>query len=418
MSAKQRAKSAAVRAATTASAKKPGIEEASDRKFVAVHSEFEKVPEDDSGVIKRHSRSFSFASRMLGQKIRSDVQKLYAWCRWCDDAVDSAESRSVAVEQLATLRHDVELIYEGKAPNHPASLWLAELVAKHDLDRSYPMALLEGMEIDLHLGQIESEADLLQYCYHAAGVVGLMMCQIFGVKERGALRHAEALGIAMQLTNIARDVKEDQERGRCYLPKTWLESSNADEKADSGAMTRSAVKRLLELADRYYAIGNQGILFLPKNVRPAIRIAAAVYREIGIEIQRNDYRVLSGRTVVPKWRFLMAALRGLFQSNANRQQALCFSKIDRKPNTIQLSLNANFSEAIMNDAKYIIYLGLSLTSFMACALFLMVMVNPKDDVYSTLPIFYSVGCFVVGVITNLLAKKAEGSGSKPVDQTI
>ncbi|MGI9474579.1 MAG: phytoene/squalene synthase family protein [Rubripirellula sp.] len=370
---------------------------------------FDLVPVDDGEVIRNNSRSFAFASGLLPATVRDDVQKLYAWCRWCDDAVDSSASVNQANERLSILRNDVERIYRNEMPVHRASAWLAELAEKYDIDQELPLALLDGMGMDLELGQIGSENELLRYCYRAAGVVGLMMCRVFGVNDRRALRHAESLGIAMQLTNIARDVREDWQRGRCYLPQSWLphgvDASSQDE-------IRGAVRRTLDLAEKYYEIGGEGMCYLPSAVRPAIRVAAAVYREIGTQIRRCDYRVLQGRVITPKFRFVSSAftawVRGVVR---DIKHGFGFANNNQSESPDSFSVSTEF---IMNDAKYLFYLGISLTAFMSSAAFLLVMLNPKDASYATLPIVYAAACFAVGIVTNVLAKRSETPVPVPV----
>ncbi len=370
---------------------------------------FSNVPIDDGEVIRRCSRSFAFASRLLPTSVRADVQKLYAWCRWCDDAVDSCGSVAEAKQRLSILREDVQRIYRNEPAVHRASAWLAALVDKYDIDQSHPLDLLDGMEMDLDLGQIDTEHELLRYCHHAAGVVGLMMCRVFGVTDRRALRHAKSLGIAMQLTNIARDVREDWQRGRCYLPQSWL-PRGVD--ASSRNEVHAAVRRILDLAEEFYNIGNEGMAYLPSAVRAAIRVAAAVYREIGMQIRRRDFGVLQGRIVIPMFRFVSCAFTawawGVVEDGKKFLGPLNINHSDF-PDPSSVS-----TEFIMNDAKYLFYLGISLTAFMSSAAFLLVMLNPKDASYATLPIAYAVACFAVGVVTNLLAKRAETPVPVPV----
>ena len=374
----------------------------------ATFSRFEAVPNEESKVILRHSRSFSVASMMLPAAVRSDVRKLYAWCRWCDDAVDESADVEQAKSRLQTLRNDVERIYRGEEPVHKASRWLAEIVERYEIEKAYPLELLDGMEMDLDLHHLRSKEELLRYCYHAAGVVGLMLCKIFGVSDARALRHAKSLGIAMQLTNIARDVREDSLRGRCYLPKTWLPDGPID---STDPDLQNAVKRTLDLAEQYYAIGNAGIQFLPRRVRTAIRIASAVYREIGVQIRRDRYQVRARRTVVTKPRFAVISLDAWARGVAADLCGQTRSSLEAIPVTVSPSPATDF---IMNDAKYVFYLGISLTSFMGCAAFVLVMLNPKDASYSWLPMVYALVCLAVGVVTNLLAKRAEAPAPVPI----
>ena len=389
--------------------------------------DFFAVPSDESSVIRFYSRSFSMASQCLPKDVRGDVEKLYAWCRWCDEAVDSAPNIGIAKTRLAYLRDDVARIFDGQTVEHPASNWLAELVESRGIRKEDALALLSGMEMDLKSWQVRDEEELICYCYRVAGVVGLMMCRVMGVDDRAAERHAVDLGIAMQLTNIARDVAEDWKLGRCYLPKSWvdselhqtpLESGNLSNLALSHAPTnevvRASVERLLRLAEDHYASGLVGLSYLPKSCRHAISLAAMVYREIGREILRHDSKVMNGRITISSIRCVWIAClawTGVFTHAFVLQSywSKFVKKFFKYPSTLV------FGDSVMKDAKYLAYLGLSLTSFMASALFVMVAVNPKDPSYSALPIIYAVGCVVIGIATNLLARRA---AYQPVPATV
>jgi len=363
---------------------------------------------DVTAVIRKHSRSFSNASRLLPAEIRGDVQKLYAWCRWCDDAVDSTHDVETAREQLAALRNDVSNVYQNRPCEIEASGWLAELATRHTIPQCYPLALLDAMEMDLRLGHIQDQNALLEYCYGAAGVVGLMLCQIFGATDARARKPAESLGIAMQLTNIARDVLEDASRGRCYIPKTWL--STGINSASNQSIAR-CVRKILDLADRHYKLAEAGMHFLPKRIRPSIRVAAAVYRDIGIEIRRRDYCVMQGRITTSTTRFFTTAVTAFLKGVAvDTIDTLAFAGSPKPAITRHLRRflpRENDMRNEMKDAKYLAWLGLSLTAFMGGALFLLVLLNPKDDSYSYLPLAYALSCFVFGIVANLLAKQNE-----------
>lgn len=378
----------------------------------SVGASFDDVPTNEAAVIHRHSRSFAFASCLLPADVRKDVRKLYAWCRWCDDAVDSATNQEDAKNQLQTLVQDVERIYRGGSIEHEDSKWLADLADRYSIKKIYPLTLLDAMSMDLRLGQIEDREELLEYCYGAAGVVGLTLCQIFKVSDPRAAHHASALGIAMQLTNIARDVLEDSQRGRCYLPKTWL---RGDIESASNDDIRQTVQQILDLAEEHYRIADEGMEYLPGSVRPAIRVAAAVYREIGIEIIRRDHSVMRGRIVTPKSRFLMTALSASFSGLVHDTRRRIATSVRSFQPTISFDPISFQSESAMNDAKYVAWLGLSLTAFMGGALFLLVLLNPKDDSYSYLPLVYAVGCFLFGAVANFLARRNETPSPAPVN---
>lgn len=248
--------------------------------------------------IRRHSRSFSFASRLLPAATRADVERLYAWCRWCDDGVDAAATPEQAVEFVDRAAEDVQRIAAGARPVAAESRWLAELVGRHDLPIQAATALLEGMRSDLTPAAGFHEADLWRYCFRVAGAVGVLMCPILGLEDRSRLPHAAALGMGMQLTNIARDVAEDWGRGRCYLPVEWT----AGLRPGGGPPDRERVKRgvrtILEVADGYYTAGESGIAALAADSRLAVRAAARIYHGIGTRIRGRGCEVLDGRTRV------------------------------------------------------------------------------------------------------------------------
>ena len=292
-----------------------------------MHDSFDSIPNNENDVIRHHSQSFSLAARLLPRNVRADVTKLYAWCRWCDNAVDEAPSRVLAEQRLLQLRVDVDRIYDNQEPVHAASAWLADLVCRYCIPKEYPLDLLAGMEMDVNHRPIQSQEDMMLYCHRAAGSVGQMMCFLLGTSYVQALSYADSLGMAMQMTNIARDVKEDQQSGRCYLPKCWLDAVPLKEGLPTDENVRVAVKRLLALADQHYVIGIAGLQYLPERSKRAIRIAADLYREIGETIRRNDYRVMDGRAFVPTSRKVMLVVKGLLRSR--HQTAFSVSPVNR-----------------------------------------------------------------------------------------
>jgi len=248
--------------------------------------------------IRRHSRSFSFASRLLPAAKRADVERLYAWCRWCDDGVDAAASPQEALEFVARATEDVDRIATGNSPVAVESRWLAELVGRHDLPLEAALALLDGMRSDLTPAAGFHEADLMRYCFRVAGAVGVLMCPILGLDDRRYLPQAAALGMGMQLTNIARDVAEDWRRTRCYLPVEWTDGLRPEGGPPDPARVRRGVRTILEVADGYYAAGEAGIGGLDPDSRLAVRAAARIYHAIGTRIRRRDWQVLDERARV------------------------------------------------------------------------------------------------------------------------
>jgi 15-cis-phytoene synthase len=178
------------------------------------------------------------------------------------------------------------------------------------------LELIAGVRSDLERVRMETDAELLRYCYRVASTVGLMMSAVLGVRRREALPHAVDLGIAMQLTNIARDVAEDAAMGRVYLPAERLRRAGVDPEAlVAGTADRARVAQvvcqLLELADAYYRSADGGMRDIPLRVRPAILVASRVYRAIGVRLRRRGADALAGRTVVPWHEKLFWASRAL-----------------------------------------------------------------------------------------------------------
>ncbi len=248
--------------------------------------------------IRRHSRSFSFASRLLPAATRSDVERLYAWCRWCDDGVDAAASPAAAAAFVDRATGDLRLIAAGGEPAAAESLWLATLVHRRQLSIPAAEALLAGMQSDLTPAADFHEDDLMRYCFRVAGAVGVLMCPLLGLRDRRFLPHAAALGMGMQLTNIARDVAEDWRRSRCYLPLEWTGGLRPSGVAPAAESVRSGVRKVLDVADGFYAAGDSGIIALDADARLGVRAASSIYRAIGTRIRRRDYRVLEERARV------------------------------------------------------------------------------------------------------------------------
>jgi 15-cis-phytoene synthase len=243
-------------------------------------------PQEQS--LKTHGRSFHWARRLLGEVHADRATRLYAFCREIDDIADEAESSEVARARLLQI---LDAIERGQVKEP----WLLEamLLCRESRIASWvPAELVRGVLWDLDAGQIQDEAELLAYCFRVAGTVGIMMSGLLDVTEPNALAHAVDLGIGMQMTNIARDVSRDGRIGRRYLPGTWVGSIDpqmlVDPSPELRPLLRSSVRRLLMLAEHYYASGLKGLSYLPGNARMGIGVAARVYREIGAEILRLE----------------------------------------------------------------------------------------------------------------------------------
>jgi 15-cis-phytoene synthase len=257
-------------------------------------------------LLKGGSRSFHAASLLLPARVRDPASALYAFCRIADDAVDHGHNPHRA---LIRLHERLDGIYSGQPENHPADRAFARVVEHYAIPQALPQALLEGFAWDLELRRYQTIEDLHAYAARVAGCVGIMMTLVMRRRDPAVLSRASELGIAMQLTNIARDVGEDARAGRVYLPVEWLAEAGLDpddliaNPRHSPALA-SVVQRLLAHAEALYARAEPGISALPADCRPAIHAARILYREIGRELARSGLDCVSRRTVVPASRKL------------------------------------------------------------------------------------------------------------------
>lgn len=251
-------------------------------------------------VLRTGSRSFFAASLLLPDRVRQPASALYAFCRIADDAVDLAGGRADAI---ARLRERLGRIYAGGPLPNPVDRAFAATVTHFAIPRALPEALLEGLEWDVRGRRYRDLAALHDYAARVAGTVGVMMALVMGVRDSGPLARACDLGIAMQLSNIARDVGEDAREGRLYLPEQWLREVGIDP-VEWLAQPRfdpalgAVVGRLLEAADQLYRRAEAGIAQLSLGCRPAIYGARFVYAEIGRELERQGLDSISRRAVV------------------------------------------------------------------------------------------------------------------------
>ncbi|MEQ8403473.1 MAG: phytoene/squalene synthase family protein [Oceanicaulis sp.] len=261
-----------------------------------------------ASVLARHGRSFHFAARFLGAREAGLAARLYAACRAVDDIADTSPDPHDARRRLVTLKVSLETRRAG------APLADAFLSLHHEcgLDLVAARTLVDGALGDLGPVRIADERALLDYAFKVAGCVGLMMCDVLGVRNAAARPFAADLGAAMQLTNIARDIGTDARLGRRYLPASWVDAE-PDAIADPGPVLqgrlRDGVRRLLALAERYYESGETGLAFLPDRSRLAMLTAARVYRAIGPRIAALNCETWRVRAVVSGPRKCAVALK-------------------------------------------------------------------------------------------------------------
>ncbi|SIR42676.1 phytoene synthase [Rhizobium sp. RU20A] len=264
--------------------------------------------------IRRGSKSFHIASLLLPRATRQAAHALYAFCRHSDDAVDARGRRPDVLERL---RERLDRLYAGTPSDHACDRAFAQLVETHGIPKAVPVALLDGFEMDMTDRQYRTIGEVKDYAAGVASSVGIMMALVMGTSEPWALARAADLGLAMQLTNIARDVGEDLAHGRLYLPSDWLAEAGVDAEALRAAprftpAIGAVVARLLAEADQHYALAHAGIVALPADCRHAIRTAALTYRDIGRQIAGAGHDSLSrrARTSLPrKLAILLAARR-------------------------------------------------------------------------------------------------------------
>ena len=273
--------------------------------------------------IKAGSKSFALASALFGRRERRAAWRLYAWCRYCDDVVDGqvlghgmCVQTAGAPERLAELRRLTVLALETEQPCPTEFQALREVARRHAIPAAQPLALLDGFAMDVQARRYETLEDVLAYAFHVAGVVGVMMAEVMGVRARPTLQRACDLGLAFQLTNIARDVIEDARNGRLYLPADWLVEAGLTPTAEAVAdpSNRAAVatvtQRLLDQADIYYRSARDGLSYLPVRSAWAIASARGVYRGIGREVRRRGAAAWDRRAGVSSLGKLWLLARG------------------------------------------------------------------------------------------------------------
>ncbi len=281
-------------------------------------------------ILEQGSRSFAKAASLLDPSIRAGSYQLYAWCRYCDDLIDGqtmghgqeivdpGEQR----KQLTMLWAETEIAFRGEPTSELVFQGIARVVRQHGIPAYQPFELLRGMEMDIEGRQYETIDDLRVYCYHVAGVVGVMMAHIMGIKDEETLQRAEDLGTAMQFTNISRDVIDDARVGRVYLPLAWLREAGLTT-ADVGrpehrGTVAGIVRRLLDEAERYYRSGDDGIDHLPFRCAWSITAARGIYSDIGAVIRSRGTEAWDQRAMVSGGRKIFWVGRSLVDTVVRR----------------------------------------------------------------------------------------------------
>ena len=249
--------------------------------------------------LAQKGRTFHWARRLMGTLHASRATRLYSFCRLIDDLADEASSAESGKDALLLAASDV---VRGES-SHAVIQDGIDLMLECGIERSVVLELISGVVSDLRPVQMADEDALLRYCYQVAGTVGLMMCKVLDTKNHAALPHAVDLGIAMQITNICRDVAVDAAVGRRYLPASLVGTVEPQSLVNPAQSLQPCVKKsvgiLLDMADQYYKSGELGLSYLPVGARGGILAAARVYRAIGTRLRQRDNAYWLGRTVVP-----------------------------------------------------------------------------------------------------------------------
>jgi len=277
-------------------------------------------------IINKGSKSFAAAAKFFDVETRENAYMLYAWCRRCDDVIDNQElgfnSRPQNAEKtqkaLIQLQEKTRFAIDDSPSDDPVFEGLRYVLNRNQIPERYPLELLKGFAMDAAGHEFRSFDDTLQYCYYVAGVVGIMMAYIMGARDPEILERAADLGIAFQLTNIARDVREDTEVGRIYLPGDWLAEAGipADQilHPQYASALVKVVERLLNEADRYYTSANEGLRALGFRSAWAVAAARVVYRAIGDLVRERGELAWQDRVIVNKGSKILGVAEGMLDA--------------------------------------------------------------------------------------------------------
>ncbi len=273
-------------------------------------------------ITARHSKSFDLASRLLPEPKRQAIRALYAFCRTVDDIVDASED----VDRAARLDDWRRLCNTDSRPDDgPVAAAWADTLARYHIPRHYAVQLIDGVASDLSARRYDTFDDLSTYCYGVASTVGLMSMHIVGFHSREAIPHAIKLGVALQMTNILRDVGEDYRNVRIYLPRDEMRAFGVGETdLKAGQVTdrwREFMRFQIDRTRQLYAESEAGIAMLDPDGQLAIAAASDLYRGILEVIERNDYDVFTRRASLSAWKKLSRIPRLFLRTRLSSLQA-------------------------------------------------------------------------------------------------
>ena len=268
--------------------------------MAASKSELELAYAHCQQLTRREAKNFYYAFVTLPQEKRKAIYAAYAFCRHCDDSVDEAASHDDKLSALTDLRSSLSLAYQGRAPT-PTFFALADAADRYSIPEEYFQEIILGVESDLVKTRYEDFDELRQYCYRVASVVGLVCLQIFQYRDDAARDYAVDLGLAMQLTNIMRDVREDWSMGRVYLPQDEMARFGYSEEKLSAGISDDSFVRLLEFqgtrARDYFRSGFKLMPYLSRRSRACPAVLGAIYSKVLDRIEDSGYDVLGEQRV-------------------------------------------------------------------------------------------------------------------------
>ncbi len=272
---------------------------------------------------RTHAKSFYFCTQFLPRRKRRAIYAMYALCRHVDDAVDAigAQDEAAAQQAIAVWHEELDAVYKGAplssnalAPAlNPVLIAWRDMLRQYAIKQEWPLELMRGVLMDTHINRYETWEELRVYCYRVASVVGLMSSEIFGYTKPETLRYAEALGLAMQLTNILRDIGEDARMNRIYLPQEDMRRFDYTEnellRGEMSHNFRALMRFQIERARALYLEAEKGIALLNRDARFTVLLAARLYARILDAIEQNDYDVWTRRAHLSLTEKLRAAPR-------------------------------------------------------------------------------------------------------------
>lgn len=267
---------------------------------------------DFKNILKKHAKSFYFAGLLLEKQTLNDAAILYAFCRQLDDAADNNDPDKS--NELKNLIQD----YRQPISLNPINQSFKKIQIKYGLKQKFIDDLILGVSSDINFKQPQKLQELLLYSYQVAGTVGALMTRVLGANHQNAERFAIDLGIGMQLTNISRDIKEDSLNNRIYIPRDMLPNDcslgNILNDRNKECIF-NATKQILNIAERYYQSGIDGIYFIPHKNRFSILIAAILYNSIGIKILKNKNLYLKKRIYLNTFEKTFILIKNYFTKN-------------------------------------------------------------------------------------------------------